>query len=215
MKAKRILAILMVMLLVTVAVPLVVSADTAQDWYLAGSDADGDTHTMYKGDVTQIAATVTVSNSSSDRWDANEAAEVNVGFPVGDWEGFIRLDTAFPAGETFTIDIGSWDGSDFTSAGSETITGIEDKTSYYFLIGASAFTVPVTKWLALRITNPAAGNADLVVKTGQAYSFVTSPAVDPGYPIPELPTIILLATGLAGLAVYFGLKRRKRAYVRA
>lgn len=217
MKAKRILAICLVMLLVAVAVPLVVSAATSQTWYLSSNSASatsGADYVMYKNDSSQSTGTVTVNNNTTTVWTADEVATVNVPFPVGDWDGLILLNTAFADGEEFTIHIGSWVSSSFTSAGSTTKTGDGSRTLFPFSFTASDFTVNTGQWLAFQIDNPAAGSDNLVVKTDGS-SYVISPGADPGYPVSELPTIILFTTGLVGLAVYLGLKRRKRVIVRA
>ncbi|MFQ6079881.1 MAG: hypothetical protein ACE5NJ_12220 [Thermodesulfobacteriota bacterium] len=214
MRAKRILAICMVMLLVALAWPLVASADTAQTWYLFSSNGPPDV--MYKGDTSQSAGTETVADGFSNVWRADEAASMHVNFPSGTWSGMLSLDSVFPEGESFTIEIGTWSGSSFTSATDPPYSIDGDGGDWYvFSFTADAFTVLENQWLAFKIDNPAAGDADLVVKTGQNYSRVKSPAADPGYPIPELPTIVLLATGLVGLAAYLGFKRRERVYLKA
>lgn len=46
--------------------------------------------------------------------------------------------------------------------------------------------------------------------TNGRYNNLTSPSTDPGYPVPELPTIILLSTGLLLLAGYAYMTRRNR-----
>ena len=128
----------------------------------------------------------------------------------------LTLDSVFPEGESFTVEIGSWNGSIITSATDPPHSIAGDGGDWYVIsFTADAFTVSTGGWLAFRIDNPVAGDADLVVKTGQDYSRVKSPIADPGYPIPELPTIILLTTGLVFLAGYFGLKRRNRGYLKA
>ena len=78
------------------------------------------------------------------------------------------------------------------------------------MISANPFTVPKGDYLALRIANPEAGAADLVIKTGEDNSYLTSPKTDPGYPIPELSTFILFSVGLLALAGYIWLKKRDK-----
>lgn len=46
--------------------------------------------------------------------------------------------------------------------------------------------------------------------TSRKYSNLTSPASDPGYPVPELSTLILFSTGLLTLAGYVLLARRRK-----
>jgi len=176
----------------------------------AGSEQTS-SYIMYKADTSKPDSTVTVSAGGSDIWRANQTAQVDVPFPAGTWTGTITLNTAFPAGQNFTVEVGTHDTS-FTSYGSQTFTGDGTATSFSLEISASAFTVLENKYLALRISNSSA-SADLIVKTGQSNSYLTSPASDPGYPVPELPTIILLGAGLACLGGYVYFMRRKRRSV--
>ncbi len=47
-------------------------------------------------------------------------------------------------------------------------------------------------------------------KVGSSNSVVISPTSDPGYPIPELTTVVLVAVGLAALGGYYMFARRRR-----
>jgi len=202
------------MLLVAVTVPLVASADSAQVWYLSGTTTSpvpptGADYNMYKGDATQTAGTVSIANYTYKIWSADEAATVNVPFPAGDWQGLVTLSAG--KSNAFDLEVGTLVGGTYTPYGRNMFTaggtGVET-----FTIGSSEFTVPSGAYLIFVIYNR---GTTLGVEVGQNYGWVKSPTTDPGYPIPELPTIILLATGLAFLAAYLGLKRRKRIIVRA
>jgi len=182
---------------------------SSQRWYLSSTAGSW---VMYKGDDTKTAGTVTVADDGSEIWVANEAATVDVGFPANTWTGVITLDDASTSNETFAVEVGRYVDTTFTSYGSQTFSEYGDDKTHSFSISAGGFTVPETKYLALRITNPA-GSGNLVVKTGLNYSYLTSGASDPGYPVPELPTIILLGAGLACLGGYIIFMRRKRRSV--
>ena len=208
MQAKRILAIFIVIPLVLAAIPPIATAATSQTWYLSNVDAGGTSDAdliMYKNDTSQCTATETVRNGMKKDWTADEAATVGVGFQAGDWDSSILLATAFADGEQFTIHIGYWDGDNFISFGSVTKTGSTGQTSFPFIISASAFTVTAGDWLALQIDNPSEGTDNLQLEIADGCCYIMSPNVDPGYPIPELPTIILLAIGLVGLAIFIWL----------
>jgi hypothetical protein len=180
----------------------------SQSWFL--SNTSGSDYIMYKGDMSKIEGAVTVSNGSSTIWRANEPATVDVGFSGGTWTGKITLNESFASGETFTVEVGSYEGSTFTSAGSQTCTGATDKITFSLEIPATTFDILNGNYLALNITNPSDGSADLVIKTGGGNSYVTSPETDPGYPVPELPTIILFSAGLLILAGYAYMGRRNK-----
>ena len=176
----------------------------AQSWFLHNDSA------MYKENMSKPEGTATVSDGSSTIWGANEPAAVDVGFPAGTWTGKITLSEPFASNKTFTVEVGSYEDSTFTSAGSQICTGAADKITFSLEIPATAFDISNGNYLALNITNPSDGSGDLVIKTGGGNSYVTSPSTDPGYPVPELSTIILFSAGLLILAGYAYMGRRNK-----
>ena len=70
-----------------------------------------------------------------------------------------------------------------------------------------------TDRLALRIYHNRTGTTTTLqiyyYKTSR-HSRLTSPSTDPGYPVPNLPTIILTATGILMLAGYASLRRSRK-----
>ena len=76
-----------------------------------------------------------------------------------------------------------------------------------------SFTVPEGGRFALEVlwSGIASGNLQIHCNPpGEHPSMVTSPSTDPGYPVPELPTIILLSVGLLALGGYAWLKRGRK-----
>jgi len=65
-------------------------------------------------------------------------------------------------------------------------------------------------WLGVRVSwsGPASEKIRVYYDAGDKNSYVKSPTADPGYPIPELSTLILFSSGLLALAGY-ALKKRK------
>ena len=179
----------------------------AQSWFLSNVSGS-ESYIMYKENMSKPEGNVTVADGGSEIWKANENATVAVGFPAGTWDGKITLETAFAAGDTFTVKVGTYNSSssNFTAYGTQMISGDGITTSYSLSISASAFTVNANDYLALQINS--SGSA-LVVKTGSSNSYAISPETDPGYPVPELPTLILFSSGLIILACYVVLKRRE------
>jgi hypothetical protein len=165
---------------------------------------------MYKENMSKPEDTVTVANDGSTIWKADEPAAVDVGFPAGNWTGKITLSKLFASDETFTVEVGSYEDSTFTSAGLQTCTGATDKITFSLEIPATAFDISNGNYLALNITNPSDGSGDLVIKTGGGNSYVTSPSSDPAYPVPELSTLILFSAGLLILAGYAYMGRRNK-----
>ena len=135
---------------------------------------------------------------------------VYVTFPSGNWTGSLNFTTAPPAGgNIIKVDVGYMPGYNFH--GSQWI-GPPDGTTKVFPINVttSAFTVPTGSYLTLRVTNYFASN-DIYVDTGGTdQSTLISPSSDPGYPVPELATILLSGAGLAALGGYIWLRRRRQ-----
>jgi len=75
-----------------------------------------------------------------------------------------------------------------------------------------SFTIPEDGRFAIEVlwSGNAAGNLEVHCNPpGEHPSMVTSPSADPGYPVPELPTIILLTIGLFMLGGYVWLRGRQ------
>ncbi len=159
---------------------------------------------------------VTLANGANVIWIADEAAEVNVAFCAGDWETDLFFETApQTTADGLTVHIGTSTGAvaNFTSKGSLDHTCDGDKHQQP-KISASAFTVIQDDYLAFRLYNNTGSSVD--VTTGDVYqSRISGPECDPGYPTPELSTIILTGAGLAALGGFIWLRRRKAAAIQA
>jgi hypothetical protein len=67
-----------------------------------------------------------------------------------------------------------------------------------------SLSIPLRYQLAIHITNWGSGSLDL--RTGKDYVSCSSPESDPGYPLPELPSVILFGTGMIFLLVLLRIK---------
>ena len=163
---------------------------------------------MYKGSQSGGAEPVLVEWLEEVIWIADEPASVDVGFPAGDWTGHLRKTGV---GIDFEVEIGVWDGSFFDSWGSkEGDFGAGNDADFTITI-ADSFTVLADEWLAFRVTNwDLEYFDDFYIVTAGGPSYVSSPPTDPGYPVPELPTIILFSIGLLVLAGYVVLRRKNK-----
>ena len=150
-------------------------------------------------------------------WSADEAVSVagGVSFGTGTWTGTLdylgnHLGGFLDPGETMTVEIGSLSpGGAFTSAMTQTDYSATDKRAATFVSVApdTGFTVPQNHCLALKLT--VSGTVYVSVNGVEpGSSYIRSPSVDPGYPYPELSTLVLLSFGLLALMGYVGLKRR-------
>jgi len=178
-----------------------------QKWYLS-NETSTTSKIMYKGNASKMAGVLTLANGESEVWRADEPSQ-GITFPAGNWTVLLMLNSNFSEGETMNISIGAWDGSEFTPAQNGGYQFIGDGTkipvSATFLIGS--FSIPLGYHLAVNITNEGSGSLDL--RTGKDYVSCSSPESDPGYPVPELSSWILVVTGLLFL-LFITRRRYKR-----
>ena len=191
---------------------ITVHPSTDQTWYLDDTSADGN-YFMYREDTTQTAATVEIANLAQAKWRADEAADGDVSFPAGDWNVFVHLDPAPDNNDDFTGKIGMFDywgsGGSWQSPDADW-QGDGTTQDFQATLSLGSFTVDDGKHLWFGITNMNnTGPPSLQLKVGSTYSVVISPATDPGYPVPELPTIVLVTVGLVMLGGYYVVGRRR------
>ena len=79
--------------------------------------------------------------------------------------------------------------------------------------GTTTQDFAVDEWLAIRLRWVDPPSSEILRIHYKAEldsdSWITSPPTDPGYPVPELSTIILFSMGLLLLGGYVWLKRRR------
>ena len=190
------------------AVPLVSAG--VQTWYL--SSKPHASPVMYKGSPTTDpggCSAITVPQPPNGIfWIANEAATCDVTFSAGNWPIHLVVQNAKP-NHPFSAEIGEWNGANFISAGiyNGNIPKGTNGETVDFTISANQFTVHQGNWLAFRLMNTHDQGSELGFKPCE--SSVSSPPSDPGYPVPELSTLILLSVGLLTLAGYVRLRRKK------
>ena len=196
---------IVVCLLTAVLLVSMVGVASATMYYL---DSDKDTggseqYIMWKDSSGECSGSVDIGADNSEIWTANEAASGDVDFSGGkNWAGNIKCAND---GKKYTAYIGYYDGTNFHSYGDSgeiTISGGHGD----FGITSSAFTVPTGKWLALKV----ASSTGIIVSTtiGGLYNSGVYFDTPPDYPVPELPTIILMSIGLLALLGYVGYRRR-------
>ena len=210
---KKKIAILTVAVAALALTAVLIASAGSQMWYLSAKPEAGPL--MYKGSPTSDpggCSAITVPQPPNGIfWIANEAATCDVTFTAGNWDVHLRAQRS-TSDNNFIAEIGEWDGANFISKGQYTgsFPGTGHPNTVDFTISASQFTVDEGNWLAFKLTNlePKPGGSQLGIDPCECD--VSSPPSDPGYPVPELSTLILLSVGLLTLAGYVGLRRKKK-----
>lgn len=190
-----------------------IAGAVSNTWYLSSDSSGTYEYVMYKDSPSGGTSNVPIPKSTDPNpvrtWTANEAAEVSLTFPAGSWSGILRIYAADKQALTCNVDIGVWTGSSFTSHGSASCNAAEDVTTDcpFTIPDASQIDIPAGQWLALQASNPSTAKTLDVIPDGTSY--VSSPTTDPGYPVPELPSLILFSAGLITFFSYVLLIKRR------
>lgn len=147
---------------------------------------------------------------------ATTGAQTDLSFGENNWTA--KIFTSNPgdkAGNTTTVDVCKiTPGGAVTVIANGSVQLVADKTEYDITCVDNTSTTQnfnTDDWLGVRVSWSGPTNDTIWVyynTTGGKNSYVKSPTTDPGFPIPELSTLILFSSGLLALAGY-ALKRRK------
>ena len=230
-KALEILFVLaMVSLVVLGTMSLALADPGSQTWQFNTGNygdtpaSDGKTHPcdnlMSSTGPTGPAATVTVPANQRAWWYMDQVAQVDVSFCTNPWEAevhaFVDSDS-----ETANLTVRSWkvnpsDGEAIELANKTEEITLNTAHNHYPLTltttGANQ-TIP-TGW-TIGCSVEWSGIKDLKIGYNNNIgdvddSWCKTPSCDPGYPTPELPTIVLMSIGLVVLGMYVWLKKRKK-----
>jgi hypothetical protein len=229
MPRRSVAIVVLVMAVLTLSVQVVGGHPDSQSWYFTNADASAPVYsgadynkTMTKG-VEGENVTITLAPGECVWFYADEVAHCDVGFPEDKWSVvyWVNASHSDEAGEgrvytrlCYVDSTGSSTRLGSTGA-SEAITSpqtIEEIVEDWFSNNnVESFTVPDGGRLAVEVlwgSNPL-GNLEIHCDpTDNHASNVTSPSSDPGYPIPELPPLILFSTGVLALVGYVTYSRR-------
>lgn len=205
----------------------------AQTWYLTSElnatgtpiANDGLTHKMdnlmHKGSRTGSGTYFDLNYTKVAWFYADTGAECDLGFGENSWEAHIRTEKidGDEVGHNLTVEICKLNGS----TGNVTVLAshtqqlnetVETKHLWYIPCENNATTTQdfsTDDWLAVRLFWDCDADPLRIHYKAEAGSdsYIESPSSDPGYPIPELPTIILFGLGLLVIMGYAGWWRRR------
>ena len=222
----KLIGILVLGMVVLASVQVVGANPDPQTWHLLGEDnkykgiaaVDGTTHLIdcnMSKTLTATKTSKTLAHTETMWWYAEYPAQCDLTFPAGgDW--IVRVDHEKRSGWTWYADVYkvASDGTatsfaSGTAPASNTESGVTTITCYQD--ATQTFNIATGDRLALMIKH----NCSTEVVTTYFYkdthlSNLTSPSSDPGYPVPELSTLLLLSIGLISLTGYVLLTKRRK-----
>ncbi len=158
------------------------------------------------------------STSLTAWWYAENPAAADVTFGAGTWNVNLWYFNTFGPGtlhaEVFSVADDGTSGLPLAAGETSILGGMALFTDETISLAADVKTVPAGNRLALRLWFvPDELIAGMIVfYNGPDWlSSLESPSTDPGYPLPEATAALLLGGGLAALAGYLALDRRRKA----
>lgn len=196
MKKRVFITGILVILLALFSILLTASAVFAasQTWYLWND------HQLRTANPTG-GSTVTV-DSVGVIWQSEQSAQGDVTFGPGDWTGDIGIQGGSPQNHNIMVEVGYVQDSTFYPQGTPAGTAANGN----FVITAPGFTILDGDYLAVRVYDD--DTTSIALQTGSGGSWINTPSTDPGYPLPELATGVLLFGGFGSLGVFIWWRQR-------
>ena len=186
----------------------------SQNWYmldLSPETPEGADCLMQKGSGSS-ATYQALKPGDSGIWGADEAVAVDQIDMAGQWDVHLYIYVQVSTYDvSVNVELGkltSGDGKFVLADGEEEVIGGGTHYRWWNPINIHPETFPISygESLAVRVTNNGSCNIHVVTSGDpNSRSYIASPASDPNYPVPELPTVVLTGMGmllLAGFVVY-------------
>lgn len=200
--------ILVFMAVALFLVAMISAASAEQTWYLSSTQSSGGTYYMY--DTWGHYGYIEIPANGETIWITKDCAHHAITFNKGDWTLIVRGESG--SSNEFNATIGTYAGDGFTPI-TQTLLGCYSGSGdceTFYLNDSDGFTVSKGDYLALQIVNTADNALTIacICEEDGVGSSVASPAGSPGYPYPELSTVVLFGIGLLTLVGYVGYRRR-------
>ncbi|MEA1945402.1 MAG: hypothetical protein U9N07_08780 [Euryarchaeota archaeon] len=210
--------IVLVLILLSATAQMVSASPGSQTWYFTKAanttvDApyanDGWVHDkdLVMNTTKPTSGTYCVLDGQKALWFyANKGAQTDLEFGEYNWTA--KINTSDPnekKGNTTTVDI-----CKITPGGTVTVIAsgskpLQDNTNEYDILctdnTSTTQSFSTGDWLGVRVSwNGSTDDTLWIYYKPDKDSYITSPSTDPGYPVPELPTLALFSVGLLILA---------------
>ncbi len=217
---RMVTAVALAVFIVAVGIISILTAEAgdSQTWFLSSTTFEvplAMPYFMYRGANHGKTTAIFFMNTVTSSWIANENATIDISFGTDSWKAVIYYTLATGCSLTVTLCSFNYSNALFTPAvgASETISALDSSPKTLTLTPTVPFTVPKNDALALQIshTGVVGGESYVYVESGKQ-STLTSPLSDPGYPVPELSSVILMTSGLVVIGVlgYVGTHKKKQ-----
>ena len=224
---------ILVLGMVVLASVQVVGAETTQTWYLtsdgkpagAPTASDGLTHAkdnlLHKGERIGSGSYFNLPHDEVAWFYADTGAECGLGFGENAWAAHIRTEKieGIEVGKNLTVEICKLDkGTGEVTVLARNMTALTAMAESKHLWNLTCEDVGGSQdfstgdWLAVRLLWDCSGDSLQIhykAKEGSD-SYIESPSTDPGYPVPELSTLLLISIGLFTLTGYVLLTKRRK-----
>ncbi|MBC8527084.1 MAG: right-handed parallel beta-helix repeat-containing protein, partial [Candidatus Cloacimonetes bacterium] len=156
--------------------PLILSSDKyiLQAWWLSADSI------MYKDSLGNPLHEVTIPGTQSNMWISDQPINSNLNFSTNDtWTGQILFATPLQSGITFSFEVGySTTGENFVFCGPDTtIVGDGSTMQFTYKTDGSNYFMPAGSYYALKISNNAGSNYNVV--TGGGSTYISGPVYSP------------------------------------
>ena len=212
-------AFVIIMAAVLLSTLVGVASAVSHSWYMLGTGTDapeGVDYWMQKGSGSS-GVSAALGPGAYATWGADESVSVNQVDMAGQWDVHVYLWVSSMDAISVTVDIGRLNssGTFIVAAGKEKTLPICGSHNHWWNtteINPTSFPISNGESLAVRVTNNDNADSITVVATGtptNSPSYIASPDSDPGYPVPELPTIVLTSLGVLLLVGFVAYSRRR------
>ena len=198
---RRLIGILVLVMVVLVMVQVVGAAGEVTWWWKSGENMNQ----MKPTKTTSDMITLTPGDTAS--WYAENATQVDLTFPAGEWTVVLY---AYTYGNAVSTTVTVWNKRTGETICQDTLDiNVPAGTRVDVSMTAGPASFSVDDKVAVSVKANSGGNLKLYYNAIGKPARLVSPPNSPAYPVLELSTLVLFSTGLLALAGYVLLTKRR------